>query len=327
MNIGKQYDRSENLDYINKGLEDWQDDIENENINSAKQREIDEEKRITRKIAPIDKIPIDKKSALEFLNHEKTRLENIKYEGFLEDNEMREKYQERMKEIVNATNKYNINEVVFLDKGARLFGYFFSKLWDVIKTDKPKPGMSFINIGYEKQRSNPLVNEDYDTLYDEKKFNELTKDIKKQILKTFGNKFDKKNILIFDEHCHRGNTLLYTSKLFEKIYPNSEIFSDWFDWGAGRSYKYASKRLNMLTSKNDLDNNYNLDFIDTEEIRKNPSGILEPSIEESIQAKAWTKETREKIQEENYIKEMINIRKQLYKLALEMLPEKENKIH
>jgi hypothetical protein len=238
-----------------------------------------------------------------FYRSEKEKMNQVEWGMLLYNSKEREPIKKRMEDIINAVNEKGIQEMVFLDKGARLWGYYFSKSWDILKPEKEKPRVSFINIGKEKTNDvNP----------------ENAKVLQKELLKTFGDKFEDKKICIFDEYLDSGASLVLTTVLFEKTYPSSEIYSEWLGCSSlDRSYfEKVKKDVHPLTDSVPVDSRIIKALYTTskgvEDDKNNPGSIL---------AKSWTESDEKYGYKDNLANSVHKWRGQFKKLALEFLDE------
>ncbi|HRY60132.1 MAG TPA: hypothetical protein P5096_02005 [Patescibacteria group bacterium] len=239
---------------------------------------------------------INKEAATLRIKQEKKFLSNIEHRAIFISEKTREQFKLRAREIVEAAHEKGIEELVFLDKSARLIGYFISKSWEAIYLGEPKPRISFVNIGTEK--TGDLSKE-------------RVKNLQKNLVSTFGEKFKHKKICIIDEVMVSGITLVFASLLFEKTYPSSTVYSEWFS-ASRHYYNTAKDDVNQLIKKEPPNINGVESFLTIEK------AVLEPEDEEQIVADPWQKKPFNNFGEERN-PQNIFWRQQLKKLAYELI--------
>lgn len=265
--------------------------------------------------------PQDKEKLKGQLNDLKKELADTPYVGRFGDVQYREDLKERMTEIIDGLLENDIEEVVFLDKSARLLGWFFKKAWQAELLDRPQPGISFVNIGVEKPE-NGLQWGIYPRLDPDEITDALDQD-PQEIWQIFGEKFDGKRIAIIDEFGHEGGSLVRAIETFKRAYPDAEIYGEWFHVDEAMSRSLPD--LNRLIKEN-----RSYDSLPERLFLTGYSGVTEPADKRALLAKSWTKteklfetkaRTKEEISREDFIRLLKEQRRQIAKLALEMMPE------
>ncbi len=274
----------------------------------------------------------DKQSMRQILLEERDRLTAVKYFGSLKEKNTREKMKERMKDIISAILDRDIDNVIFLDKSARLLGLFFKEAWRSLFLEKPCPSISFVNIGREKDTKETGVNGipwmyvDYQS---DDKIKNAVEDYVHQIHQAFGDKFQSKRIAVIDEFCHEGASLNIASETFKTAYPEAEVYGEWFHT-SDDLIKF--KRLKRLIKN---DKYFIIDGKISNPFNTNNSGVIEPRDNKAVFADSWTRlkdfktavknsegsvVSERDISREEFVQIMKRERQQIKKLALEMMP-------
>lgn len=168
------------------------------------------------------------RSKLGELLRERDQLDSLKYDGMFANPEIRKFFLDRMGTIIENCYADGMEEIVFLDKSARLLGGFFRKVWEVKYPDEEIPSVSFMNIGCEKMRSHEVRADQYLENMDDETFEREMSDMITQLKESFGEKFENKQILIIDEMRCEGRALNYAYQMMAHAYPRSKIFATWF---------------------------------------------------------------------------------------------------
>jgi len=260
------------------------------------------EEECTKNIAPDNK-------ELERIMQEKRSLENIQYDQTFRGENDRHNVLLRAKEVVDKLREESIEEVIFLDKSARLLGYFISKIWDATTSNNIKPGFSFLNIGREKtvtQLATPLSE------INPEQFSQITKSERSQLLEIFGMKLNDKKICVIDEFCNEGDSLLLACRLIKEACPSSEVYGEWF------SYMYRPKTSKFFKILTEI-KSPQLACVNVDIFSSDSSGVFDPSDKSSILSVSWGQELENETEKNNYADKMKNRRQQLSKLALELI--------
>jgi len=259
----------------------------------------------------------------------KQEYAKVPFDGEFADQECRNFFLDRMQEIVEDCHADGMDEVVFLDKGARLLGGFFRKVWEVKHPDEEAPSVSFVNIGSEKARN--YEGKGYQALQymDDAAYEREISDVKAQLLQSFGDKFDDKWVLLVDELCFEGRALNYAYQLFCDTYPNSKIHATWFEIGeAGNNELYdreEEQNVPMYSPPARYPASYH-GKINLEKFMKYENGVVEAPDKRALFAMPWNQQEFEGETEEGravakkeYSAKVHHWHDQMTKLALELL--------
>lgn len=117
--------------------------------------------------------------------------------------ERRKSYLEDGAEFLVDVKDRGIQTMVFMDKNARPLALFLRALWRRIYPDQEPPAMRFV-VG--------------------KRYYDDETDIKRQIRILYKkNDFNEKKVLFVDEEISSGGTLMTTSDLFKRVFPDMNI--------------------------------------------------------------------------------------------------------